>query len=127
MQASVQGQEDALSRFIRAVYRNRTDITSLKTLTKVIEGNFEKNFKPEKDQIDHILKQQNSSIYRNQCKIFKKRGSIVPDEVPYFRQGGSLHGLEENELSDDDEDGAQEKESALANEDYFTGTLATFT
>ncbi len=96
-----------MSTFFQNVYGSYKGVTSYKKMQALIEANFERLFNPELDQIDYMRKQQSSKIYRRQCRAFKKRSTMVGNELSSF--GSNLHFLnrDENELSDDDENGAE--------------------
>ena len=53
-----QQAQDSLTSFIKRVYANYPQITSYKTLQEFIEQVFERDFAPERDQIDYMRKQQ---------------------------------------------------------------------
>lgn len=53
---SEQSEQDGLYKFIRFLYKDYKEITSLKKLQQLLESSFEQNFRPEADQIDHLRK-----------------------------------------------------------------------
>lgn len=85
MQASSTENND-VSKFITNTFTRYPHITSYKTLQKHIECYFEKDFKPEQDQIDYMRKAQSSQTYRRQTKTFKKRKTMMHAEgISSFR------------------------------------------
>ena len=68
-----------------------------------------------------MRKQQCSDSYRKQTKAFKKRKTMIQDEISSIRPafGGQL---DKDELEDNSDDsGAERNEPSRAVDDYFTG------
>lgn len=120
MQGSSQEKDD-VARFIKNTFPRYPNITNFKTLQTHIECYFEKDFKPEQDQIDYMRKAQSSQTYRRQTRTFKKRKTMM--------HGGGISSfkdafgdpLDKDELNDSDDSGSECFDSSKPSDDYFSG------
>mmetsp|Transcript_3976 Transcript_3976/g.4801 ORF Transcript_3976/g.4801 Transcript_3976/m.4801 type:complete len:96 (+) Transcript_3976:68-355(+) len=94
-----------MTKFVRFVYKNYKEITSLKRLQGFIDSAFEESFRPECDQVSYMYGQQSSDVYRRQYKTFMKRRTMAGEELTSFRLGFGLR-RDEDELSDEEGDGS---------------------
>lgn len=109
-----------MAAFFKTSFKRNPNIVDLKSLQKHLENYFERDFRPELDQVDYMRKQQSSSIYRNQTKTFKKRNTMMNgEEIGSFKHAFENYMTDKDELNDSDDSGSEPADPSQNQDDYF--------